>query len=53
MDTTWQEGTRSPSQVGESSIGLEIAFYSSALSPKGIGQVGDEMEQLTCHQTVS
>lgn len=35
---------RLTSLVGESPIDLEIAFCSSVLSPKGKGQVGDEME---------
>ncbi|KAG5584875.1 hypothetical protein H5410_045309, partial [Solanum commersonii] len=53
-DTTWQEGTRrSSSLVGESSIGLEIVFYSSVLSLEGKDQVGEEMKQSTCHRVVS
>ncbi|KAG5585178.1 hypothetical protein H5410_045612 [Solanum commersonii] len=41
-----------PSPVGESPIGLEIAFYSSVLSPEGKDQVGDEMEQSNCRRVV-
>ncbi|KAG5585284.1 hypothetical protein H5410_045718 [Solanum commersonii] len=52
MDTTWQEGTRSPSPVGESSIGLEITFSSSVLSLEGKDQVADEMEQSACRRVV-
>ncbi|KAG5586085.1 hypothetical protein H5410_046519 [Solanum commersonii] len=37
---------------GESPIGLEIAFCSSALSPEGKGQVSDIMEQSACRRVV-
>uniref|UniRef100_M1DPM4 Uncharacterized protein n=1 Tax=Solanum tuberosum TaxID=4113 RepID=M1DPM4_SOLTU len=39
--------------VGESLIGLEIAFCSSVLIPEGKVQVGDEMEQSACRRVVS
>ncbi|KAG5581768.1 hypothetical protein H5410_052395 [Solanum commersonii] len=46
----WRE---SSSPVSESSIGLEIAFCFSTLSPEGKGQVGNEMEQSACRRTLS
>ncbi|KAG5571380.1 hypothetical protein H5410_061146 [Solanum commersonii] len=39
-------------QIGESSIGLKIAFCSSSLSLEGKGQVGDEMKQSAYRRTV-
>ncbi|KAG5590413.1 hypothetical protein H5410_040927 [Solanum commersonii] len=35
-------------KIGESPIGLQIAFSSSVLCPEGKDQVGNEMEQSTC-----
>ncbi|KAG5630661.1 hypothetical protein H5410_002378, partial [Solanum commersonii] len=42
----------SPSPIGESLIGLKIAFCSSVLSPERKDQVGDEMELMACRQVV-
>ncbi|KAG5609577.1 hypothetical protein H5410_020858, partial [Solanum commersonii] len=42
----------SPSPVDESLIGLDIAFCSNVLSPKGEGQFYDQKEKSERHQAV-
>ncbi|KAG5631656.1 hypothetical protein H5410_003373 [Solanum commersonii] len=53
MEQSLSSSAKSLSPVGESSIGLEIAFCSSVLSPEGKDQDGDEMEHSACRRVVS